>query len=166
MFVLHGTKKLLDRCGGPSPAQAPSTTTLGHWYATALFWRPQVALFVNELTRLPVFVRLAPAVTLMDRFATDLGRVLDTQGIDPRFVDAELTEMTEHRLATTTNRSVLGSMNEFTSHAGAYRADDPDLDLNTLSLVLSQTPCGPLRDRTGFPDLALRAVAERVLGAG
>ena len=37
-------------------------------YATVLFWRPQVALFVNEASRLPVFVPLAPAARVVDRF--------------------------------------------------------------------------------------------------
>ncbi len=31
-----------------------STTLMGQWYATAMFWKPQVALFVNEPTLLPV----------------------------------------------------------------------------------------------------------------
>ena len=87
MFVVHATKKLLDRCGGPAPAETPTTTALGDWYATALFWKPQVALFVNESTRLPVFVRLAPAGTLIPRFVTDLTTVLGAHGLDPRFID-------------------------------------------------------------------------------
>jgi hypothetical protein len=32
-----------------------STTVLGDWFATALFWKPQVALLVNHRTLLPVF---------------------------------------------------------------------------------------------------------------
>ena len=166
MFVVHATKKVLDRCGGPSPSvdRPSSTTALGDWYATALFWRPQVALFVNETTRLPVFVPLAPAATLVDRFAVGLGRVLDAHGIDPRFVDAERTEMIEHRLAKTASRSVLGTMNDFTNLAEAYRDQELELDLVVLSLWLAGTPCGPLRDRSGYPDLELKAVAERTLG--
>ena len=46
MFVLHATKKLLGRIGRPDDAVAAPTTGLGNWYATALFWKPQVALFV------------------------------------------------------------------------------------------------------------------------
>jgi hypothetical protein len=34
-----------------------------------LFWRPKVALFVNAPARLPVFVALAPAASLVERFA-------------------------------------------------------------------------------------------------
>lgn len=69
MLLVRATKKLLDRVGPPNAEpDAESTTLLGQWYATALFWRPQVALFVNELTLLPVLMPLAPAATLLNRF--------------------------------------------------------------------------------------------------
>jgi Domain of unknown function (DUF6933) len=140
-----------------------TTTALGDWYVTALFWRPQVAVFVNETTRLPVFVRLAPASTVVERFAGQLVCVLGFHGIDARFVAAELGEMGEYRFAKTESRSVLGSMNEFSFLAGVHRGDEPDVDLIVLSMELSRTPCGPLRNGSGFPDLELKAVAERAL---
>ncbi len=165
MFVVHATKKVLDRCGGPSPVDVPTTTTLGDWYATALFWKPQVALFVNEQTRLPIFVQLAPAATLLDRFVIHLGVVLGAHGINPRFVGAELAEMADHRLAKTASRSVLGTMNDFAHLAEHHREQDPGVGLLEQSLSLAHTPCGPLQDRTGFPDLELKALVERELDA-
>ncbi len=165
MFVVHATKKVLDRCGGPSPADRPTTTALGDWYATALFWRPHVSLFVNEPTRLPVFVRLAPAATLVSRFVNDFGVVLAAHGIDPRFIDSELAQMTEHRLEKTASRSVLGTMNDFSYLADAYREQRGVDDLVDLSLHLAHTPCGPLRDGHGFPDLELETLAARALDA-
>jgi hypothetical protein len=107
VFAVHATRKVLDRCGGVSSDVRPTSTALGDWYATALFWRPQVALFVNEATRLPVLVRLAPAATLVERFRDQLGSVLRLHGIDPRFVAGELGEMDAFRFAKTENRSVL-----------------------------------------------------------
>jgi len=51
VLIVRGTKKLRDRVKGPlAAADAESTTTLGDWFATVLFWRPQVALLVNERT--------------------------------------------------------------------------------------------------------------------
>ena len=48
MFTVHATRTLLRRIGridGPDPAPGQqSTSALGDWYATALIWRPQVAL--------------------------------------------------------------------------------------------------------------------------
>jgi len=47
-----------------SAAPPEPTTYLGNWYVTALFWKPQVALLVNERTLLPVLMPLAPAAEL------------------------------------------------------------------------------------------------------
>ena len=77
MFTVRGTKKFLDRVGRPMsdppptvpqsttaslPRSTTATTVLGDWYANVLFWRPQVALFVNAATFIPVLMPLAPAV--------------------------------------------------------------------------------------------------------
>jgi hypothetical protein len=70
VFVVRGTKKFLDRAHGAAlPVQdvQQATNILGAWYATVLFWQPQVALFVNEPTRLPLFVALAPGATVISR---------------------------------------------------------------------------------------------------
>ncbi|NBW46191.1 MAG: hypothetical protein EBR45_11645 [Betaproteobacteria bacterium] len=61
MFTLYCTKKLLDRIGRPVTVPEPASTHLGNWYATALLWKPQMALMVNERTLLPVLLPLAPA---------------------------------------------------------------------------------------------------------
>lgn len=71
MLVVRGTKKFLSRVGPPVPVHELSSGVLGDWYANALFWRPQVALFVNERTRLPVFVPLAPAKSVVDRLPAE-----------------------------------------------------------------------------------------------
>ena len=152
MLVVHATKKLRDRLRGAAAHQAePSTTALGDWYATVLFWRPQLALFVNESTLLPVLVPLAPSATLLGRFVPALGTLLSGHGASPAFVEAEAKEMAEWRLAKTANRSIVGIMNEFTSLAGAYAADGGGLDLFELSLRLAKTPCGPLYKRKCQP---------------
>ena len=68
-MVLHATKKLRGRVKTiPAQGSETSTTRLGDWYATAVFWRPQVCLLVNEATLLPVLVPLAPSATLAARF--------------------------------------------------------------------------------------------------
>jgi hypothetical protein len=61
VLIVRATKKLLERIGPPSlDGGEQSTTLMGQWYATAIFWKPQVALFVNEPTLLPVLMPLAP----------------------------------------------------------------------------------------------------------
>jgi hypothetical protein len=162
VFVVHGTKKLLTRIGGPvQNAARGSDTALGDWYATALFWKPQIALFVNEPTLLPVLMPLAPASTLTTRFPEALADVLAAHGVSRSFIDDEVARMDDGQLATTKNRSVVGIMNEFTRLADTYRAASGDTDLTTLALRLARTPCGPLYDRHVSPDRELAALTTR-----
>jgi Domain of unknown function (DUF6933) len=162
VFVIHGTKKLRNRIKTTTTAPVKqSTTALGSWYATALFWRPHVALLVNESTLLPVLMPLAPAATVLDRFPIALADVLRKHRIDDWFVEREVAEMSEWHLVPTTNRSIVGVMNDFAHLAGEYAASGGD-DLVSLSLRLSRTPSGPLYGRHGSPDRELAAlVAER-----
>ena len=159
MFVVHGTKKMLDRVGPATTDPATqSTTRMGSWYATPLFWRPQVSLFVNEPTRLPVLVHLAPSGSVVRRFVDVLAAVLDELGLPHALIAEEVDEMADYRIAKTANRSVLGSMNDFTFLADAYGRGESPEDLLRLSLRLAGTPCGPLMDRSGFPDQEVRAL--------
>jgi len=155
--TIHATKKLFDRVKQPlgEPIEPPSA--LGNWYATALFWKPQVALFVSETTFLPVFVPLAPASELGERFPEELRRVLDAHGLDPRFVDGEIRSMGEGRFAKTASRSALGVMNEFAFLGRVHRErHGEDTDLVALSVRLSETPTSPLYKRHMSPDRELQ----------
>jgi hypothetical protein len=137
VFVLHGTRRFLDRVGRPAvEAIEPSTTALGAWYATALFWKPASCVVRERAALLPVLAPFAPAATAVDRFPADLATVLEAHGVSRDFVDHELAEMSEHRLVKTKNRSFLGVMNEFVHLGNAYRQDDGVSDLITLSLCL------------------------------
>jgi hypothetical protein len=158
VVVIHGTKKLRDRLkASPVVAGDESTTLLGPWFATILFWKPQVALLVNKATLLPLLMPFAPSATLLDRFAPAAADVLEAHDVPARFVEHEVAEMSEHRLATTNDRSVVGIMNEFTFLAEVYRESDPDGDLTAIALWLAGTPCGPLYARHGSPDRELAA---------
>ena len=168
MLVVHGTKKFRDRVGGPlvDPSEQ-SSTALGNWYATVLFWRPQVALFVNETTLLPVLLPFAPARSVIERFTPTLASVLGAHGVAVSFIDYEVAEMGEHGLAKTANRSVLGVMNEFALEAEVEREDsfEPE-SLVWLSVRLARMPCGPLYDRHVSPDRELAALAGAHLTGG
>lgn len=158
MLIVHATKKLLDRVGGPSLREGErSSTILVEWYATALRWRPQVALLVNEATLLPVLMPLAPAATMPTRIGAHIGAVLAAHQVSAAVIAAELDHMRDYRLTTTANRSVIGIMNEFTHLADAYRVDRPNPDLTDLALRLATTPCSPLYRRHVSPDRELVA---------
>lgn len=111
MLVVRGTKKLRDRVKAtPARDFKASTTTLGDWFATALFWRPQVALLVNQRTLLPVFTELAPTATLLDRSALAIEAVLRLHGVDDEFLGAEREAM--RGLHRTDQRSERGRRDE------------------------------------------------------
>lgn len=162
MMVVHGTKKFLDRVGRPTAdPDTPSSGRLGSWYATVLFWKPHVALLVNEPTFLPVLMPFAPAATFLDRLPATLHTVLRAHQVPGAFIDQELEAMRELRLAKTNSRRVLGMMNEFAFLADAHRsASDRDGQYLTLSIELAHTPCGPLYKTHTFPDRALHALTD------
>jgi hypothetical protein len=160
MYSLRVTKKLLDRIKPSTITSAEiCTTVLGNWYATVLFWKPQVALLVNEKTLLPVLMPLAPATNLATRFPNHLAGVLAAHCVPQQFIDYELTQMKEVQYAKTSNRSVVGILNQFTYVAEGYREHLETKDLLTLSLRLSETPCSPLYKSHISPDRALHAYA-------
>lgn len=163
MLVIRGTKKLRDRIRSSLAVEADiSTNQLGDWFATTLFWRPQVALLVNARTFVPVFTELAPAATLLERAPAAIESVLRRLDVDDAFLDAERRTMTDVRLAPTNDRRVLGVMNEFAFMGEHHQSIEP-VDLVQLSVRLAGTPVGPLRASTGFPDRELAAI---VGGAG
>jgi hypothetical protein len=115
VLVVRGTKKLRDRLK-KAPAAGPhdtSTTELGDWFATVLFWRPRVALLVNTRTFVSVFVELAPAASWLERVPAAIEAVLRHHGVDEEFLMAERGAMQEVRVGATNDRSLVGVMNEF-----------------------------------------------------
>jgi hypothetical protein len=161
MYTIHATNKLLTRVKGPfGPAVETPTTSLGNWYATAVFWRPQVALFVNERSLLPLLIPLAPAATLLERFPECLQVMLDRLDVNPAFIAAERWAMNEGSYAKTANRQVLGVMNRFEFEL-EYMRERYDDDLMQLSLWQSDTLAGPLRDGTRTPREELLAIVDQ-----
>jgi hypothetical protein len=159
VLIVRATKKLLQRLGRPTlGAGEGSTTLLGEWYATALFWRPQVVLLVNEPTLLPVLMPLAPAATLAARIPAQIAAVLSAHGAPVPIVDEEVRRMQDWRIGPTANRSVVGIMNEFTFLAEAWCDDRSRPDLPALALRLARTPCGPLYRKHISPDRELAAL--------
>ena len=163
MYQLHCTKKLLDRIKPTLSLATDVSTQLGNWYATALFWRPQVALLVNERTLLPILMPLAPATSLLQRFPEALAEVLAAHGISSVFIESEVASMQSVAVAKTANRSVVGVMNEFAFLAGVYHDLQSKDRLVGLSLHLAKTPCLSSKQHAIWPDKALQ---ECVAGGG
>jgi hypothetical protein len=107
-----------------------------------MFWKPQLALFVNERTLLPVLMPLAPAAGMAERFPAQLALVLAAHGIDPAFIEREIGAMREPQVAKTASRSILGTMNDFVYMLGGI---SPDADLIGEAVRLAGTPCGAIK---------------------
>ncbi len=138
MFHLHCTKKLLDRIKPEIVAPGQSDTALGNWYATVLFWKPQVALLVSERTLLPVLMPLAPAATLARRFPGQLALVLKEHGVPPEFIAQEVWRMDTVQYAKTANRSVVGIL----------KARKSDIPMRNVDVPLQITVADGGRDAT------------------
>jgi hypothetical protein len=166
MLYLHCTKKLLDRIKPEISPPGDGDTLLGNWYATPIFWKPQLALLVSDRTLLPVLMPLAPAATLVRRFPAQLALVLKEHGVAADFIAQEVWRVGEVRYAKTASRSVVGILNEFSKLAEfwlaayAYEKGDDD-DLLAISAKLAETPCSPLYKGPVSPDKALRELIAR-----
>src|SRR4051812_24656958 len=110
----------------------------------------------NELTLPPLVLPLAPAKTPLTRLPDALAELPSAHRVPAPLIEAEHVEALEHRLAPTTNRSLVGVMNEFAFLADLHRAEQPDL--MRLSMRLATTPCGPLFRRHISPDRELAAL--------
>ncbi len=95
---------------------------------------------------------------MAERFPEALQRVLETLGVAPVFIEAEIAAVAEGRYAKTANRSLVGIMNEFKHLADSYRDHRGLDDLVTLAVELSGTPCKPLYSRHVSSDRELDAL--------
>ena len=99
---------------------------------------------------------LAPSSSLAERFPAHLVAMLNALDVDASFTAAQVAAMGEGQYAKTSNRSVLGIMNQFSYLAEGYREYLETADLLELSLKLAHVPCSPLYERETFPDLELQ----------
>lgn len=160
MFTLHCTSKLRERIKRPlASAKHASTTHLGDWYGTALFWKPRLALVVNERTLMPILLPLAPANTLPERLGPAVAALLHQYGMALPLIERELAAMADVEIAKTSNRRVVGTMNEFAYEAGVYRERVGATDLARLSMRLAETPCGAIGHNS--PDRLMLEVVAR-----
>jgi hypothetical protein len=159
VVVFRCTRKLLDRLpAATASASARSTTALGDWYFTLVFAKPQwLLLGVSEKSRLPVVLPARELRKMRPRFHQALDRLLHDLGISEEAIAAERRSMEEIAIGRTTDRHVVGSVNEFV-HAIRFALEDRvDKSLHDLSLWLADTPILPLKD---FPDQMTRRLLE------
>ena len=170
MMTLRCTGKLLERMNLPggedagsssrtdtAPQSALPTTALGDWYATILFTRPaHLILAVSERARLCLLLPARELDTLTPRFRAEVQALLRRIGASEKEAEREAREMSPLAFGPTkvisqsgasVNRSVLGSMNDFTRMV-KVSLQLREWTLRDLAEQMCETPCGPLGMRS------------------
>jgi Domain of unknown function (DUF6933) len=114
--VIRCTQKMLKRVGSPTTEPMASTTRLGDWTANLIgVGRLRFVLFVAERTRLPILLPARDLKSIDVPLVDALMHVLLSLNVPALAIRRELAEMHERRFAATNNRSVLGTINDFTN---------------------------------------------------
>ena len=147
MYAVRCTKKLLAR--GASTAltrEVSPTTVLGDWYANIVFAKPvHVVVCISERTLLTVLVTAKDIKSLPARLAKATSEVLQAIGVPQADIDAEALEMKEGYLAKTSDRRVLGSLNDFVFHFQHGVGSYPEQSLHERALRMARMPCAVLQ---------------------
>lgn len=152
MLILRCTQKLAKQLRVEFEDAEPDGSLLGPWYANVLPDFVDVAIFVNERTRLAVLTKLPrrPGVDdLADRFRRQLGDLLLDLHLPGRVIQRIMDEYQgDVRVVRTQDRSLLGTMNDFASMAGYFIDAQLDsnlpVDLRVILPQLNQAPLTPL----------------------
>jgi hypothetical protein len=156
VVTLRCTQVVRERLHLPKdlPEPPPSTCALGDWYVHLVrFGRSEFAVATSERSLLTV---LLPARGLRTGLAPSLraavGSLLVALGVAPELVAREITAMEPTAFGRTTNRRVLGSLNDLAFQASVHIGKGDDL--LTISRHLAETPMsaiGPKRGDLGYP---------------
>lgn len=126
----------------PPIGNVSPTTVLGDWYANLLFTKhARLVICVSERSLLPVFVEAKVPSTFVDRFRETATSVLGSLGVTRSAIERELCEMSQVTLGATSNRRVLGSLNELSFLARELLNERAGIDLMQLAVEIAETPC-------------------------
>lgn len=157
MYTIRPTASLAKRMKVKlGQSDSDPTSHLGDWYANDIVLdRKQFILCVSSRSRLAVVMDAAPYATFPDRLTDAVSEVLRAIGVDEAKIQEERNQMQEYALAKTSNKSILGSLNENKFQLEAFNHMGR-LNLKStleMSLYLSKTislviPEGYPRDAT------------------
>lgn len=145
MLVIRGTQKLLRWLPPAKLVDEPSATRLGDWYGHLInVGGIRLVLLISEMSRLPVLLPGRDLSRIAIHLRTALNEVLLGLEIPASLVRLELAAMNEVLFAPTKNRSLLGTINDFTCLLEWELDQNPTPYLLDLSLKPSESPVKPL----------------------
>ncbi|MBM4146179.1 MAG: hypothetical protein FJ240_07875 [Nitrospira sp.] len=157
MRLLHCTRKLLKELYVPlvEPDKIPQPTEgLGNWYANLLrIERRKCLLFTNEKT---LYTFLIPKVlkanlrNIEEEFLINLSYNLQAEGFGLDVINRVMKEYQEIGFAKTSNRQVLGSMNEFAFEYDFFIRREGGLEkarIIEINREINRTPMSPLKGK-------------------
>ena len=152
MFSFRCTRRLINKLQVSVVIDPPQPNTrLGDWYGNVLFsGYHRLIIFVSEQSLLPVIMPLRERKQLLPSFRSRLSELLFHLDVSEKAVSLELANMEQALIARTSNRSVLGTMNQFIQDSKIYMQMHDEFNLIDLELWLAETPCGPKEYR--YPD--------------
>lgn len=152
MQVIHCTKKLLIELGalGSKMPREPSAGFLGPWHANLIrIERRKCILFTNDRT---LYSFLMPGFKkkddIHDLFLLNLNSNLAAEGFGQGDILKAMDEYREIAIAPTTNRSVLGSMNDLVIQVEFYISRAGGLEhaeMLRVNMMLNRVPMGALK---------------------
>ncbi|MGB5548758.1 MAG: hypothetical protein WBM74_19405 [Polyangiales bacterium] len=117
MLVLHCTQKLLDAAGERGMGVVPDADPLDSWHANFFHWeRRKCVIAVNDRTLLPVLlfgVRKPQLADLPRAFRERFCSQLQERGVPSYIIDRVRRLYRDAHVTTTSDRSVVGSLNQF-----------------------------------------------------
>lgn len=164
MTILHLTHKLARRLPASQCGSSLVTTNkLGPWSANIFnLGRFPFVIVTNELTLLTVVVRAKPLTSLWNNVLCSLRTVMEWIELPRPVIEKELSAMQEVKsVHGGTNRSVLGSMNEFVLSTRIYLDFHEGASLEEINLHLNDGISLALKGDS-YP----REAARRVLLSG
>jgi hypothetical protein len=92
-----------------------SSTRLGDWTAIDIVLsRKQYVLCACDNSRLAILLKGAPYHTVAERLPAELGALLASMNLSKELIAEEIGRMDTIHYAKTVNRSILGTLNEYT----------------------------------------------------
>jgi hypothetical protein len=147
------------------PEPPPSTCALGDWYVHLVrFGRSEFAVATSERSLLTVLLAARGLRTgLAPNLRAAVGALLVALGVARELVAREIAAMEPTAFGRTTNRRVLGSMNDLAFQASVHirRGDD----LLAISRHLAETPMSAIGLKRGDLGYPIEIVRELLIKA-